>query len=277
MDKYNLILDNTHCDLDMIWQILEIRREVPEAFYDRIQNLNMYFMFPYSIWSKSRTMRNYIPFENIESDTNRLEDNGCEIYFEFENVDVTRDCFLDRYSNLVLSLVQEKNVSAIVYSDELAQYIKEKYPNVKLVQSEIKRKTYFEAPFEMGVIDYISYKNNKNKLPNKPSCILAVNSFCKNSYRCTNLLSNNKLNYGIDRPINCADRLRTFSQMQKNDLFISKEEINKINDDGIQHFLIKTNCDDRFEILETYLYYMIKPEFIESARLRIIKACFTNR
>lgn len=277
MDKYNIIIDNTKFDMGLIWQLLDIKKDKPQAFYDGIQKLSFYFMFPYSIWSKSRTDRNFIPFENIESDLNRYEDNGCGIYFEFENVDVKEDAFKDRYTNLVLKTAKGKDTYAVVFNTDLAKYIKENYPDIKLVQSEIQRNTMIEAPYEFNVIDYISYKNNKDKLQNKSSYILAVNSFCKNLYRCANLLSNNKLNYNIDRPIRCADRVQSFNEMQKNELFVSVDEINKINNEGIENFFVKANSDDRFEILETYLYYLIKPEYRDSLRLGLIKYCFTNR
>ena len=277
MDKYNVIMDNTRCDFDMMWQILEVRQEMPHAFFDEIQKLSVYFMFPYSIWSKSKTNRNFLPYENIVSDTNRLEDNGCGLFFEFENVDITPDLFHDRYSNMVLDIAKYKDTYAVVYNSELANYIKENYPDIKLVQSEIKRNIYIDKPYDMGVVDYITYKNNKNILQNKSSYILTLNSFCKNSYRCINILSRNKLDYGIDKPVNCSDKVNSFKEMQKNDLFISKEEIEKINNDGIQNFIIKTNSDDRFEILETYLYYLVKPEFIDLIRLKIIKNCFRVR
>ena len=277
MDKYNIIIDNTKFDMNLIWQILDIKKEMPHVFYERMQKLSFYFMFPYSIWSKSRTDRNFIPFENIEADINRYEDNGCGLYFEFENVDIKSDCFQDRYSNLVLKTAKGKDAYAVVFNTDLAKYIKENYPEIKLVQSEIQRNVYIEAPYDFNVIDYISYKNNKDKFQNKSSYILTVNSFCKNLYRCANLLSNIKLNYNIDRPIRCADRVQAFSEMQKNELFVSMEEINKINDSGIENFFVKANSDDRFEILETYIYYLIKPEFRDSIRLRLIKSCFTNR
>ncbi len=277
MDKYNLIIDNNRFDMGLIWNILDIRREMPQAFYERMQKISVYFMFPYSIWSKSRTERSFIPFENIESDINRYEDNGCGMYFEFENVDVKSENFQDRYSNLVLDTVKDKNAFAVVFNNDLAAYIKEKYPQIRLVQSEIKRTPYLEAPFEMGVIDYISYKNNKNKFQNKASYILEVNSFCKNLYRCSNILSNSKLNYSIERPVNCSDKIRTFEDMKKSELFISIDEINKINDEGVENFLVKTNCEERFEVLEALLYYLIKPEYIDRIRLRLIKAAVGNR
>ncbi len=277
MDKYNLIIDNTRFDMGLIWQILDLKKEMPQAFYERMNKLSFYFMFPYSIWSKSRTERNYIPFENIESDTNRYEDNGCAMYFEFENVDVKPENFQDRYSNLVLNTAKDKDSYAVVFNSDLARYIKENYSQIRLVQSEIKRNPYIEAPFEYGIIDYISYKNNKDKFQNKASYILEVNSFCKNLYRCSNLLSNNKLNYGIERPINCGDRLKTFEEMKKNELFVSIEEINKINDEGVENFLVKANCDERFEVLEAFLYYLIKPEYKDEIRLRFIKAALGNR
>lgn len=277
MDKYNIIIDNTKFDMGLIWQILDIKKEMPEAFFDRIQKLSFYFMFPYSIWSKSRTDRNFIPFENIESDLNRYEDNGCGMFFEFENVDVKEDGFKDRYSNLVLKNAQGKNAFAVVFNKDLAKYIKENYSEIKLVQSEIQRNSVIEPPFDFNIIDYISFKNIKDKIQNKSAYILAVNSFCKNLYRCASLLSNNKLNYNIDRPIRCSDRVLSFSEMKKNELFVSVDEINKINDFGIENFLVKVNCDDRFEVLETYMYYLIKPEYRDEVRLKLIKSCFTNR
>ena len=272
MSKYNLIIDNARNDFDLFWQILDIKKERPEVFYDEMEKLSVYYMFKYSIWSKTPTDRGCIPFENIEADLNKLQDASCGIFFELENTELEKECFYDRFSNIVMDTARGKDVYAVVYSSSFAEFIKERYPFIKLVLSEIRRADKLEKPFEMRVIDYNAYKNGFSG--SREEIVLAVNSFCSNSYKCTRIISDNKLNYSIERPNNCPERIRTFTDMKKNALFVSLEEMRRINDEGVKNFFVKANSDDRYEILETYLYYLIKPEFLDEIRLRLIKACF---
>ena len=273
MKKYNIILDNRHCDFEFMWLLLEIKRNNPEFFNDSIGKLSFYFMFPYSIWSLSRSKDFFLPFENIVADTNRLEDNNCDIYLDFENTNIKEKHFSDRYSNLVLEATKNKYINAVIYSDDLAKYIKTNYSNVNLIQSPIKNKMNIESPFEMNMIDYSLYCHRKDEIKNKPSTILMVNSFCYNSYLCSSHISDNILNYEIDKPNNCQNRLKTFYEMKRNKLFVPVEEMNSIcNNDSIQNFFVKTNCENKFERLETYLYYIIKPQHINKVRLECLKA-----
>ena len=277
MTKYNIIIDNTRFDMNLIWQIIEFRKEMPDMFRENIAKLSFYFMFPYSIWSKSKTERNYVPYENIESDLNRYEDNGCSLFFEFENTMIKPENFNEHYVNLILKTAKDKDVNAVVYNNELAKYIKEKYPYVKLVQSEIKREINPIPPYDMNVVDAITYNSAKDDIQNPKSIILAVNSFCNNSHSCANFLSSNKLNFSIEKPIQCIDKKHSFEEMRNNQLFISNEKMQEITNEGITNFLVKSNSDDRFQLLEMYLYYLIKPEHIDIMRLRFLRACFMNR
>lgn len=272
MKKYNIILDNRNYDFEFMWQLLEIRKNTPEFFNDRLGKLSFYFMFPYSIWSLSRNRDYFLPYENIVADTNKLEDNNCDIFLDLENKNIKEKHFSDRYSNLVLETTKNKVVNAVIYSNDLAKYIKKNYPNVNLIQSPIKNQTEIEPPFNMNMIDYSIYSHNKNNITNKFSTILSVNSFCYNTYMCADFLSDNILNYETNKPNNCNNNFETFIEMKRNKLFVPLEELNNICNDGIQNFFVKTNCGNKYERLETWLYYTAKPQHINKVRLECLKS-----
>lgn len=272
-NKYNLILDNTSCDFNPMWRFLEIRKEKPFAFNNSIQKLSFFYMFPYSIWSITNNRDHYISFENVTADINKLEDFCCDIYLEFENINLEEKYFKDRYSNMVLDVIKDKPFNAVVFNNELANYIKNKCPKAKLIQSAVKNKVAIEPPFDMNVIGYNYYKYNKSDIvPNKQSYIISVNSFCYNTHMCADYLSQNKLDYEADKPNLCMNRMGTFSEMKKNALFVSLEEMDNLCAEGFDTFLVKTNCDNIYEKMETYLYYTVKPEYRDSIRLELIKS-----
>ena len=271
MEKYNLILDNTNCDFDIMWYLFRIQKYRPALLNNRIQKIAFYFMFPYSIWSISKNKDYFSSYENVIKDTNKLNDNGFDIYFEFENTNIKENHFNDKYSNMVLDVVKDMPIKAVVYNKDLAEYIKKNYPNVKLVQSAFKNNINTEPPFEMNIIDYNQYKNNKSVIEDKKAYILSVNSFCKNTYFCTDYLSSSKINYEMNKTNICINRLKTFQEMAKNELFVSLPVMNIICGEGIKNFLVRCNCDSVFERIETYLYYTIKPEYINSVRLEMLQ------
>ena len=46
----------------------------------------------------------------------------------------------------------------------------------------------------------------------------------------------------------------------------------KYKDAGYQHFKIEGRTNSVYDVLESYLYYMVKPEYIDKVRLKALKA-----
>ena len=55
--------------------------------------------------------------------------------------------------------------------------------------------------------------------------------------------------------------------------FIKREDLyGKYKDAGYRHFKIEGRTNSTYDVLESYLYYMVKPENIDRVRLKALKA-----
>jgi hypothetical protein len=272
--EYNLILDNTFLDFALIKQLDILKYKYPQAFYENQRSLSLFFTFPYTIWSKGHRNEPFMPYENIENELSWLRNKKIKIFYEFENTNVKPNHFNDRYSNIVLDITKKNELFAVVQNLQLANYLKEQYPNITLVESSINKSIKINNPFEMCMIDYRTLRQCKNEITEKEKYIVMLNSFCDNTYRCVNLTSNSHLNYEIERPLHCVHRVDKFLDSKMNNNFISIENLQNLVEDGFVHFFVKSDIPNRFEKIETYVYYLIKPEFQDVVKLELVKEFF---
>ena len=52
---------------------------------------------------------------------------------------------------------------------------------------------------------------------------------------------------------------------------LSLEDIEKYAQEGIKNFIIKVNTADKYEIVNNYINYLIKPEYKDEVRLKLLK------
>ena len=64
-----------------------------------------------------------------------------------------------------------------------------------------------------------------------------------------------------------------YDVMETRKAFIKREDLyGKYKDAGYQHFKIEGRTNSVYDVLESYLYYMVKPEYIDKVRLKALKA-----
>ena len=85
------------------------------------------------------------------------------------------------------------------------------------------------------------------------------------------ILEFNSINYD-SYPLEIA----TFEESKKLADFVSVEIMEKLAFGGIKNFIIKNNKNSYYEILESFIYYLIKPEYQDKIRLELIKIMCTN-
>lgn len=91
------------------------------------------------LWAGGRPIP--LEFKNIrviEKTLTRILDYNVIPAFTLSSITLTKDDLKDSYCNNLLSLLSDTNSQIIVASDILYDYIKEKYPNIKLIASVIK-------------------------------------------------------------------------------------------------------------------------------------------
>lgn len=197
-------------------------------------------------------------------------------------------------------------------SQLLEDYIRKNYPKYKITSSTCKRITepqllYDEInkDYHIVVVDYDM--NNKfdilEKIPCKEKCEILVNACCEPSckkrsahYRSIGLQQiayANHIRKYPDSPFNpekllhehpeieitagCKCMERNIFNIKKLSTHITPEDIwEKYVPMGFSQFKIEGRTLDIFNLMEHYLYYMIKPEYKEEARFMLLKQLRAN-
>ena len=225
---------------------------------------------------------NYLTTHDIETTINLYEKHNIFINYIFDNSNVTKDDLSDRFSNLMLNLAHKKGNGVYVKSDILFDYIKNKYPLYKIIKivsaSDFDKKNIAIDPKYNNTFKAykIKYKNNT---------YITLNSLCPNT--CKHYDEHRKYieqeqsnYYAFSNIYLCPlNRNLNFYDLSKNSNFISEFDLNEYIKSGFRkfriHFPYIAKCIDinysLYDTIESYVYYLIKPEFKEEIRHLIIK------
>lgn len=194
------------------------------------------------------------------------------------------------------------------YLQYLNKYIRDKYPGYKITSSTCKRITdinnlnsELDKNYDIVVLDYDF--NNKfdmlEKVQNKEKCEILVNACCipgcKNRVEHYREIGLSQIAYCDhlkkypNKPFNPKDYNLKVSNLSCPSMdydavdvrslstHISPEDIlNKYVPMGFNQFKIEGRTATMFNLVEFYLYYMIKPEYKDKARLALLNNLVNN-
>ena len=242
--------------------------------------------FPYSIWSNERE-RQYITQHDMITTINLYSKHKIKIQYLFDNSSITKNDLYDNYSNLMLKLAHKAGNGVFVKSKILYDYIKEKYPLYQVIK--------IAAPdeFNMKNIAVMNKYNNiikKNDIKYRDSAYITLNPMCpadcKHYDDHIKYIEQEQLGYHkISNIYICPLKIDfNFYELKNNSNFITEEKLKDYINAGFKNFKIeypniKKATDvhyDIYDTIESYIYYMIKPEFKQEVR-HIITKKFTEK
>lgn len=218
----------------------------------------------------------------------------------------------DNFCNMVMHLADNGMNEVIVYSSLLEDYIRKNYPNYKITSSTCKRITNqeqlcseIEKDYNIVVIDYDLNHNFDvlKKISDKKKCELLVNACCNpecptrtehyeaiglqqiayanhvKKYQNVpfNIENFRKTHLEILRFNECSCVGRNLFQIVSLKNHISPDEIwNTYIPMGFEQFKIEGRTAETLNLIEYYMYYMIKPECKEQARFEFMKCLSEN-
>lgn len=250
--------------------IINLQKTKPEYFIDDYKISSVYGCFPYSIWSLN-TDKKYISEKNIKKYIQIYNKYNISINYLFDAENITEEELNDTFSNLLLKLAHDKNNSIIAKSDLLINYIKKKYPKYKIIK-------YDNQFISKNYSDLLKIKNKKNTN-------IILNSLCPLNCQYydshSKYLEAEKKNYSENEKLFPCPLLANtnFYSAQKNDNFIDKEKLQKLIKANYSNFVITDNKKlsntmlkySRFDIIESYVYYLIKPQYATIVKNLLIK------
>ncbi len=278
----------------------------PEYFREGVEIASFYGVFPPSIWNGGRTVGGTCDDSFIKMVIKAFNSLGIPLRFTFTNPVLKEEHLYDPFCNKVMKLADNGLNECIVNSPLLEQYIRSEYPNYKLTSSTCKRITdpgVLEAElakdYSIVVLDYDL--NNKfdilEKLPHKDKIEILANACCTpncqkrlDHYRLIGeqmIIYNEHLKNHPGEPfnindyatetvttaINCHCTSRSIFDVIKLNLptFITPEAIwEKYVPMGFRQFKIEGRTASNLNVIENYMYYMIKPECRDEARFMFL-------
>ena len=281
----------------------EMLKNCPQYFREGVEIASVYGVFPPSIWNGGRTQGGTCERTFVRSVVKAFNDRGIPVRFTFTNPAIEKKHLNDDFCNMVMNIANNGLNEAIVVSPILEDYIRKNYPKYKLTSSTCKRLDSLEAlseelerDYHIVVVDYDL--NNKfdilEKVPHKDKCEMLVNACCEPNckrrsahYRsigeqqiayCNHIkkyptVPFDPQKYDPERYRDCPFSKRGIFEIRDLSTHISPDDIwEKYVPMGFSQFKIEGRTASTLNVLETYMYYMAKPECRDEARFRLLQS-----
>ena len=284
----------------------EMLQVLPDYFREGVEIASVYGTFPPAIWNGGRFQYGICGKDFIKTVIKAFNGKGIPLRFTFTNPLIEKKHLSDDYCNMIMHLADNGMNEVIVASPVLEDYIRTNYPSYKLTSSTCKRITEPDRLYEELERDYhivvVDYDLNNNfealeKIQDKKKCELLVNACCNPGCKLRSehyrVIGAEQLAYAEhikkypnrdfdftalpkyaeyqnEAIFSCQCMNRTLFESMKTSSHITPDAIwEKYIPMGFEQFKIEGRTIDLFNLMEHYMYYMVKPECRDEARLRL--------
>ena len=284
-----------HCRLNLL--LLTLMQQHPEYFREGVKIASVFGAFPPSLWNGGRNTVGVVDDEIIKQVTKAFNSRGVPLRFTFTNPLIEEKHLGDPFCNKVMRMCDNGLNEVIVLSPILEEYIRKNYPSNKITSSTCKEirnadklSAELEKDYHYVVLDY-NWNNNfefLETLPHKEKCELLINACCVPNcprrgehYRSIGETQIKYAEYMKTPPMmrkpthfedfKCPSMLRHIYQITDLPTHISPDAIvEKYVPMGFNQFKIEGRTVPDIALAENYIYYMIKPEYKDTARLELL-------
>lgn len=271
---------------EIILLMLSFQRDAPELFYDDVKIESVYGGFPSSSFCGGRCSTGLaMPLSDVEAMVNCYNDLGvdCNVTFSNQLLDETA-INGDEYSRQILRLLDnDAGNGVILYSEALDTYVRSEHPSLKRISSTTKcLKDTSVIQKELARFDRVVLDNDIAHNPDALSVLrdrdkleVMVNEYCvlgcphrEEHYR---VISENQLVGSADSFV-CRQKAtpQAFgfcSGMMDGKGFFHIHDVSELSRRfSIHHFKIVGRGLDRYDLIDSILYYLIRPEHWYSVR-----------
>lgn len=283
--------------LNMFW--LSMMEQHPEFFREDVEIGSFFGVFPFSLWNGGRLLpvEDQCDSKYVESVIHNINSKGIPVRFTFNTTLIDEEELKDPFCNYCMDVANNGMNEVMVASPLLEQYLREKYPNFAYNSSTCKEirdveglNKELEQDYKYVVADYNA--NGRwdilDKLVHKEKLEILVNAVCNPECKrrgahydhvaqCQRVILKNKtlppgqkLRYDSWQcdagEHNCLFTIKDYPT------FVSVDSIwNEYIPRGINNFKIEGRTAYLFSLIETYSYYMMKPEMAGHAKLILLR------
>jgi len=278
-------------DLNIL--LYEVMKMKPEWFRPDITIGSVYGTFPTSLWNGGRSYGGSMTDRSTISEIlYQFNARGIPCRFTFSNPHIKEEHLSESFCNMCLRMGHNGVNEVIVVSPVLEAYVRKNYPKYKIISSTCKQledieglKEELEKDYSLVVLDY-NWNNrfeDLEKISYKEKCELLINACCipncKRRKEHYDYIGKYQIAYTEhikrtpDRPFKmndfeCSHITSNFYETTKHKTHINPDDLyGKYVPMGYENFKIEGRSINQYSVLESYVYYMVKPEYRDEARL----------
>lgn len=267
------------CYFGMINHVLfDTMKKFPKMFRDNSKIGSVYGTFPGAIWNGGRNILDgFSSKKEVEKIIKSYNALGIPVRFTWTNVLLEEKHVYDTYCNMVMRVGNNGMNQVLVNSPVLEDYIRENYPDYKVLSSTTKRILSVDKLMDEMAKDYflvvLDYDLNHDEavleklLPCADRVEILVNETCQPHcpQRVTHYKEISKYQLEFDTSIKfpCSDpspEKRTFGGCMKRPSFLSNEAVDEYTKRGFKNFKIVGRGEGKQFYIDSLIYYLVKPE-----------------
>lgn len=265
-----------------------LQQDAPEIFIPNRQLHSVYGAPSGFIWNGGREIWSPINFHQAFNQVQELKKEGLHIKHVCSNMFIQEQDLKNKACNFWLKENEDSGDSVIVYSDLLAEYIRQNYPKYTIIYSTSRGKMtadkYNKLTVNNETVLYYSDNHNEDLMrhlirPEKIEIIAGEPCVDNCQYRKLHGEHVSLKQLGIfpfDKDPNficphSRENINFFNSLEINKLSaVSNEWVDYLETTyGFQTLKISGRTDTDYTLIEKLLYYLIKPEYISNIRLEI--------
>lgn len=266
--------------------LIQLLDTKPEYFYN-IKIGAIYGHFPGQIWNGGRFLQATKPdIDNILLTVKNFNDLGVPVRFTYTNCLIKEEHLDDIYCNFVAKNCENGMNEILCNSEILENYLRKKYPNYKFILSTTKGINGIDKLNELSdkyMLMVPDYKLNNDwdslvRIKDKGKIETLLNSYCAPDcpLRALHYEHIAKSNLNPDEFFAnewlCPHPQPDFWEVLESPLSVKNEDLyGKYYDMGFRHFKIEGRSEHLADVVDSYVYYMVKPEWRDKVRNMLIK------
>lgn len=264
---------------------IRLLEQRPSWFQADVRIGSVYGSFPGCIMNGGRAfIRERTDPRQMEESFALLEEHGVVPRLTLTNMVLTQEQFEDEYANAMLAAAARHGGEAIIYADDLGDYVRERY-DMKLILSttraidSVEEMNELTKRYDWVVLNYARNKDSAliEALEDKARIEIMANEFCVPGcpHRHEHYLHNSEDQIsGTMRPFPCrANRPEFFDHKPGHPVMFTDDEVRHFHDEyGIENWKIVGRGVAFKAVLEAYVYYLIRSEYRDDVKRLVMQA-----
>ena len=288
-EKINFYVPDFYSNAPLYIMLADFMQTLPQWFYDDFKISAAYGSFPNCIWNGGRVGFDKITRPVMDVVIQELNKRGIAVRYTFTNPLLEEKHMSDTFSNICLEASNNGMNEVLVNTQVIEDYVRANYPGFKIISSttkclrtieEVERE--LEKDYYLVVLDSCLNKDERIfSLEGRDRLELLVDHGCyfncPNSERHYEELGRSQLTFTETR-FSCPTVGKTFEEIMQGEHSISRELMTeKYIPGGIKHFKLDGRSFQPDKLVDSLLYYMVKPQFRPKMKEIIKEGVYENR